>query len=103
MWCRVSSRSAVAVVALALAVAAFAPSASALPAYEFATPIFGLAARGDVLLVADAGAGAVRLGAVEGRLARPPPGATDVAPLLHGRMWALTSAHHDRKVYRVGD
>ena len=103
MLCRASSRSAVAVVALALAVAAFAPSASALPAYEFATPIFGLAARGDVLLVADAGAGVVRLGAVEGRLAVELPGVTDVAPLLHGRMWALTSANHDRKLYRIVD
>lgn len=98
---RTSSRSVFVAVALVLAVAALAPSASAVPAYEFATPIFGLAARGDALLVADAGAGIVRLGADEGRLVVELPGVTDVAPLKHGRMWALTSASHDRKLYRI--
>ena len=75
----------------------------AVPAYDFATPVFGLAARGDSLLAADAGAGIVRLGADTGKLVVELPGVTDVAPLKDGRMWALTSAPKDRKLYRVAD
>jgi glucose/arabinose dehydrogenase len=83
--------------------AAFASPAVAVPAFDFATPVFGLAARGDKLLAADAGAGIVRLGADTGKLVVELPGVTDVAPLKNGRMWALTSAPKDRKLYRVND
>ncbi len=103
MSSRKSSRWAVVISAVVLTVAVLAPSASAVPAYDFATPVFGLAARGDVLLVADAGAGVVRLNADEGKLVVDLPGVTDVAPLSNGRMWAVTSANHNRKLYRIAN
>jgi hypothetical protein len=77
--------------------------AAAVPTYEFSTPVFGLAARGSTLFVADYGAGVVRLRADTGRLIVDLPGVTDVAPLKRGRMWALTSGPRDRKLYRVVD
>jgi hypothetical protein len=84
-----------AVSVLALALTMSAAPASAVPAHEYETPVFGLAARGEVLYVADAGAGIVRLGSVNARLIVDHPGVTDVAPLRRGRMWATTSAPRD--------
>ena len=98
---RTSSRWIVFGIVLLVTLAGLAPAASAIPAYDFTTPLFGLAARGDVLFVADSGAGVVRLGADSGRLAVELPGVTDVAPLRRGRMWAITSATKDRNLYRV--
>lgn len=76
---------------IASMVLALAPAAVAVPAYDFVTPIFGLAARGRLLYVADSGAGVVRLGSTAGRLVVDLPGASDMVPLRRGRMWALTS------------
>lgn len=61
------------------------------PKYEFATPVFGLdtAPNGD-LLVADAGAGIVRLRGGKGKLIVELPGVTDMAPIGGGSMWAVT-------------
>jgi len=79
-----------------------APSASALPAsYRFRGPVFGLAARGSTLFVADAGAGIHKLTSDKGRLVVKLPGVTDVAPLKKGRMWALTSAPKDKNLYFI--
>jgi len=61
--------------------------------YEFATPVFGLAIAPDgAFLVADAGAGIVRLRRGHGTLIASLPGVTDVAPIGSGRMWATTGA-----------
>lgn len=81
--------------------AGLVPPAVAVPAYDFATPVFGLAAHGTKLFVADTGAGIVRLTEETGRLIVEHPGVTDVAPLGRGRMWILASAPHDRKLYLV--
>jgi hypothetical protein len=67
------------------------PPAAALPRYDFTTPIFGLAAHGGVLFVADYGQGIVRIDQDTARLSVELPTVTDVAPILAGRMWALTS------------
>ena len=100
---RTSLRSLVVGVVVTVALAGLVPFAAAVPAFDFASPLFGLAARGSVLFVADAGAGIVRLGADTGRLVVELPGVTDVAPLRRGRMWALTSASRDRNLYRIVD
>jgi hypothetical protein len=101
---RRSARGAVVVVmAFGTAVAGFgAPTASAQP-YEFASPVFGLAAgSGITLFAADAGAGIVRLAGEDGRLAVPLPGVTDVAPVSRGEMWAVTGAGRGgRRLYLV--
>jgi hypothetical protein len=86
-----------------MATASLAP-ASAAPkaAYAFATPVFGLTAGpGDVLFAADSGAGIVRLQGDEGRLVAKLPGVTDAQWLRPARLWALTSAKKDKKLYRV--
>jgi hypothetical protein len=73
-------------------------------AYEFATPVFGLAIAPDgAFLVADAGAGIVRLGRHRSRLIAPLPGVTDVAPIGSGMMWATTGAFGPtaQKLFRV--
>lgn len=99
---RTTSRSLLSGFLVLLTLAAFAPSAAAVPTdYGFATPLFGLAARGDLLYVADSGAGIVRLGADSGRLVVELPGVTDVAPVRRGRMWAVTSALKDRNLYFI--
>jgi hypothetical protein len=60
--------------------------------YDFATPIFGLAAAPDgSLLVADFGAGILELRNGIGNLLIPLPGVTDIAPIGRGDMFALTS------------
>ena len=88
---RTAARALLSGCAVSLVIAVLAPPAVAqVPDYDYATPIFGLAARGDVLFVADSGAGVVRLGTTA-RLAVALPGVTDVAPLRRGRMWALSS------------
>lgn len=100
---RTSSR-AFAVSAAVAALVGLAAPAAAAPVYEFATPVFGLdAGSGGHLYVADYGAGIVRLGDTGGRLAVELPGVTDTATLEPGRMWALTSAARDRKLYQVVD
>jgi hypothetical protein len=78
------------------------------PAYVFATPVFGLASRVDGLLVADAGAGIVKVGLGGGSLLAALPGVTDVAPTLLGLL-AVTGGSTDpsqitpfsRKLFRV--
>jgi hypothetical protein len=61
----------------------------AIPSYDFATPLFGLATAPDgSLLVADAGAGIVELRKGAGSLVAELPGATDVAPIGRGDMFA---------------
>jgi hypothetical protein len=82
---------------------ALAPSASAVPAYDFATPVFGLSAGPNgTLFAADAGAGPVRLGATA-HLVTELPGVTDIAPLKDGRMWATTSDKANHSLYRIVD
>ena len=87
------------VLTVAAAIAGLAPSAAAGTApYEFAGPVFGLAAGpGDVLFAADAGAGIVRLQGGAGELVVDLPGVTDIAPVNPGRMWAIAG----RKLFNV--
>jgi hypothetical protein len=83
---------------VAAVTAGFAPSAAAAAPYEFAGPVFGLAAGpGDVLFAADSGAGVVRLEGEEGELVVDLPGVTDVAPVRPGWMWAIAG----RKLFKV--
>lgn len=82
-----------AVMVSALLLTASGVFANAVPAYDFATPVFGLAVAPDQsLLVADAGAGVVELRHGEGNLIVELPGVTDVAPIGRGSMFALTGA-----------
>jgi hypothetical protein len=78
--------------------------ADPVPSYNFATPIFGLAvAPGGSLLVADEGAGVVELRKGKGHLIAELPGVTDVAPIGHGKMFAVTGGQSDMasKLFRV--
>lgn len=77
--------------------------------YPFVTPLFGIDTAWDgSLLVADAGAGIVRIRRGEGALITQLPGVTDMAPTWFG-MFALTGGTTDpsretpllRKLYRV--
>jgi hypothetical protein len=78
---------------------------AAVPRYEFATPVFGLATAPDgSLLVADAGAGIVELRKGKGRLIVDLPGVTDMAPIGRGSMYAVTSfggGDTDGKLFRI--
>jgi hypothetical protein len=85
-----------------LALVGLAPQAGALPAtFNFAGPVFGLSARGGTLFAADFGAGIRRISSTDTaqKLIQRLPGVTDVAPLRHRRMWALTSAPRDKRLY----
>ena len=75
-----------------LAVSVFAQTASAAPA-DFAGPLFGLDQGPDanVLLVADAGQGVVRMSDDKAKLVVSLPGVTDVAVRSPHSLWALTS------------
>lgn len=65
--------------------------ANGVPSFDFATPLFGLAAAPDgSLLVADAGSGIVELRKGEGSLVTSLPGVSDVAPIGRGSMFAVT-------------
>ena len=78
-------------------------AAGAESSYEFATPLFGLsAARGGGLLVADAGAGVVKLQGGNGTLIAELPNITDVAPYTKRSMHAVTGAG-DARLYRIRD
>ena len=76
-----------------------------VPAYDFATPVFGLATAPDgSLLVADGGAGIVELRKGAGSLVAELPGVSDVAPIGRGVMWAVTAAFGlpgEKTLYRV--
>lgn len=73
---------------VAVPVAAFADG---VPAYNFATPVFGLAAAPDgSLLVADSGAGIVELRNGKASLVMELPGVADIAPIGRGVMFAIT-------------
>lgn len=73
--------------------------------HEFATPVFGLAIAPDgAFLVADAGAGIVRIRRNDGTLITPLPGVTDMAPVGSGKMWAVTGGFpgpSPQKLFRV--
>jgi hypothetical protein len=92
---------------MVLAVSVFVQTASAAPA-DFASPLFGLA-RGhhpNVLLVADAGQGVVRVSGDEANLVVSLPGVTDVAVRGPHSLWALTSevfGSSGSKLYIVRD
>lgn len=76
-------------------------ASAAVPHYDYASPLFGLASAPDgSLLVADSGAGIVELRNGAGSLVAELPGVTDVAPIGRGDMWALTS-FGDGWLYRV--
>jgi hypothetical protein len=83
-----------------------APTAGAEPpSYDFATPVFGIATGldGD-LLVADFGAGIVKLRGQDGKLYADLPEVTDVGPVRPDLMWAVTGAGETEnawKLYRV--
>jgi hypothetical protein len=78
------------IVALILMIPA-AALAEGGPVFEFATPLFGLAAAPDgSLLVADSGAGVVELRKGAGQLIFDLPGVVDIAPFGRGFMLALT-------------
>ncbi len=95
---RSSGRMLTVLLLVAAVTAGFAPSATAGAAYEFAGPVFGLAAGpGDVLFAADSGAGIVRLQAGEGQLIAELPRVTDIAPVRPGWMWAIAG----RKLFKV--
>lgn len=89
-------------------VAAATLFATAMPAragsvtdHGFATPVFGLdSARGGALLVADAGAGIVRIRDGQGRVIAELPGVADVTPGRRGAMYAVTG-HGDWGLYKV--
>lgn len=81
---------------------ATAGGGSASGSYEFESPLFGLAAKGGSLFVADAGAGVVRLRNGNGKLIAELPGVTDVAPIDHTSMYAVTGAPN-RRLYRISD
>lgn len=62
-----------------------------VPAFDFNTPVFGLAAAPDgSLLVADGGQGIVELRKGQGSLVSELPGVSDVAPIGRGSMFATT-------------
>jgi hypothetical protein len=88
------TRSSTVLAACALAVLAAAPATShaqPVPAYSFATPVFGLSTAPDgSILVADAGSGIVELRKGTGTLVASLPGATDVAAIGRGAMFAIT-------------
>jgi hypothetical protein len=75
--------------------------------YQFASPIFGLDTAPDgSLLVADAGAGIVRLRDGKGKLIVELPNVTDMAPIGNRSMWAVTSGGEephdtDGKLFRI--
>ena len=75
--------------------------------YQFVSPIFGLATAPDgSLLVADAGAGIVRLHDGKGKLIVELPNVTDMAPIGDRSMWAVTSGGEephdtDGKLFRI--
>ena len=75
------------------------------PDFDFATPLFGLAAAPDgSLLVADGGAGLIELRKGEGSEVISLPGVSDVAPIGRGAMFALTAGGGDPSagmLYRV--
>ena len=81
---------------------AAAGGGSASGSYKFESPLFGLAAKGGSLFVADAGAGVVRLRDGNGRLIAELPGVTDVAPISSTSMYAVTGAPN-RRLYRITD
>ncbi len=87
-----------------LTLVGLAPQAGALPAsFKFSGPVFGLKARGATLFAADSGAGIWRISSTgtKQKLIQRLPGVTDVAPLRHRRMWALTSAPRDKRLYFI--
>ena len=104
----------VTLIAATAAIAVFVPASaqeSAAAGYVFATPVFGLDAAIDgSLLVADAGAGIVRLRRTHGTLIAKLPGVSDVAPTWFG-MLAVTGGTTApgpppplaRKLFRVVD
>jgi hypothetical protein len=98
---------AAALVSGAVALFAFAPiAAHSLVSgnYTFASPVFGITTAADgSLLVADAGAGIVRLHRGQGKLIAPLPGVTDVAQTFFS-LFAITGGGPDptsAKLYRV--
>ncbi len=101
------SRRSLVLTALAVLLLAAVPAAYAddIPAYDYAGPVFGLAASPDnSLLAADAGAGIVELRKGEGSLVVSLPGVADMAPLGRGNMFAITGlgdSDSAQKLYRA--
>jgi hypothetical protein len=99
---RTASRATLAALVAVVGLVGLAPSAVALPArIKFVGPVFGLSASGKTLFAADAGAGIRRISATgaKQRLIEKLPGVTDVAPLGHGRMWAVASTNRSQALY----
>jgi hypothetical protein len=94
------------VILLVVALLALIPAAAfayEIPWYDYATPIFGLAAAPDgSLLVADAGQGIVELRKGEGSLVAELPGVTDIAPIGRGVMFAITGAPPEEGIPSAG-
>jgi len=97
-------RSLFAVLVAAIACLATAVPASAFPDHRYAGPVFGLSSRGNSLYVADSGEGVIRLRGDSARVVAKIPNVIDSAPLARrGRLWAVTSAPRDKRVYFVRD
>jgi len=78
-------------IVIALVAIPAAALADGVPSFDFATPVFGLAAAPDgSLLVADSGSGIVELRHGSGKLVAELPGVVDIAPIGRGEMFALT-------------
>ncbi len=88
-----------------LAVLPTAALASGVPAFNYTTPLFGLAVAPDgSLLVADSGSGIVELRLGTGNLMTALPGVVDIDPIWRGDMFAITGAGASDtagKLYRV--
>jgi hypothetical protein len=81
-------------------------SAGGVTDYQFASPLFGLhAAIGGGLLVADAGAGVVKLKGPHGTLVAQLPGVTDAASINRKAVYAVTGAGGPtgKRLYRLKD
>ena len=80
-------------IVISLVVVPTAFLAGAVPSYDFATPVFGLAVAPDgSLLVADAGSGIVELRKGEGSPVTELPGVTDVDPIGRWAIFAVAGA-----------
>jgi hypothetical protein len=86
-----------------LMLAAPAAAADPIPDYEYAGPVFGLAAAPDGgLFVPDSGAGIVSLRNGRASLFASLPTVSDVSAIGSGNVWAITSAGPDgSNLYRV--
>lgn len=98
---RISVRlAAVAAATMLIAGLAAQAHASARRSVSFASPLFGMDARGGSLYVADAGRGVVKVTGGDRQLIASLPGVADVAVYGHDRLYAVTG-DPDARLYRI--